>query len=179
VNQLFFGVLHVWLTVLSLSISRYLWTLPMFHCNGWNFMYTLAAVGGTSICLRELTVCQHGLHQHCLWLLSEKKSVCFTISSFLAKLQAASIGGAIASNAVTHLCGAPIVVDRTIEYAAGQPYNPPIKMMVAAAPPTEATLTAAAAVGMELTHCYGLTETCVIPFAVHFNRLSYLFVRDA
>lgn len=34
---------------------RYLWTLPMFHCNGWTFPWALAAVGGTSVCLRKVT----------------------------------------------------------------------------------------------------------------------------
>ena len=33
----------------------YLWTLPMFHCNGWCFTWTLAALAGTSICLRKVT----------------------------------------------------------------------------------------------------------------------------
>ncbi|MEK2464671.1 AMP-binding protein, partial [Lactobacillus acidophilus] len=32
----------------------YLWTLPMFHCNGWCFPWTLAAVAGTSVCLRAV-----------------------------------------------------------------------------------------------------------------------------
>ena len=33
----------------------YLWTLPMFHCNGWCFPWSLAAVGGTSVCLRSVS----------------------------------------------------------------------------------------------------------------------------
>ena len=109
--------------------TRYLWTLPMFHCNGWNFPYTLAAIGGTSVCLREV--------------------------------DGASIGNAIVEHAVTHLCGAPIIVDRMIDYAAseGTTYDPPVKMMVAAAPPPESTLKKAADVGIALTHVYGLTET--------------------
>jgi len=109
--------------------TRYLWTLPMFHCNGWNFPYTLAAIGGTSVCLREV--------------------------------DGASIGNAIVEHAVTHLCGAPIIVDRMIDFAAseGTTYDPPVKMMVAAAPPPESTLKKAADAGIALTHVYGLTET--------------------
>lgn len=34
--------------------TRYLWTLPMFHCNGWCYPYTIAAVGGTNVCLRQV-----------------------------------------------------------------------------------------------------------------------------
>src|SRR4029079_8810943 len=34
--------------------SRYLWTLPMFHCNGWCFTWAVAAVGGTSVCLARV-----------------------------------------------------------------------------------------------------------------------------
>lgn len=35
--------------------TAYLWTLPMFHCNGWSFPWTLAAVAGTNVCLRKVT----------------------------------------------------------------------------------------------------------------------------
>ena len=35
------------------SRSVYLWTLPMFHCNGWCFTWAVTAVGGTHVCLRE------------------------------------------------------------------------------------------------------------------------------
>ena len=52
--------------------------------------------------------------------------------------------------------GAPIIVDRMIEYAAskGTTYDPPVKMMVAAAPPPESTLRKAADAGIALTHVY-------------------------
>lgn len=39
----------------------YLWTLPMFHCNGWCFAWTLAAICGTNICLRQVTSLKHSL----------------------------------------------------------------------------------------------------------------------
>ena len=34
--------------------TRYLWTLPMFHCNGWCFTWGVTAVGGTHVCLRRV-----------------------------------------------------------------------------------------------------------------------------
>lgn len=50
----------------------YLWTLPMFHCNGWCFPWTLAAVAGTSVCLRKVTgeniydaISKHGVTHFC------------------------------------------------------------------------------------------------------------------
>ncbi|KAJ8598292.1 hypothetical protein CTAYLR_005995 [Chrysophaeum taylorii] len=36
------------------SRTRFLWTLPMFHCNGWNFPYSVAAIGGANVCLRQV-----------------------------------------------------------------------------------------------------------------------------
>src|SRR5438552_17279159 len=43
-------LLHVPMT----CAERYLWTLPMFHCNGWTFTWTVTAVGGAHICLRKV-----------------------------------------------------------------------------------------------------------------------------
>lgn len=42
----------------------YLWTLPMFHCNGWCFTWTLAAICGTNICLRQVSVSVPIKHKH-------------------------------------------------------------------------------------------------------------------
>ena len=56
----------------------YLWTLPMFHCNGWCFPWTLALVAGTSVCLRRAS--------------------------------AKTIYDALADHGVTHMCGAPIIM---------------------------------------------------------------------
>ncbi|HMA15407.1 MAG TPA: AMP-binding protein, partial [Kiloniellaceae bacterium] len=56
----------------------YLWTLPMFHCNGWCFPWTVTALAGTHVCLRQV--------------------------------RASAIYDAIAEHGVTHLCGAPIVM---------------------------------------------------------------------
>ena len=103
----------------------YLWTLPMFHCNGWCFPWTLAVVAATSICIRKVSV--------------------------------ESIGKGIISGA-THLCGAPIVLEMTIEAAQKNKPEQEINFMIAAAPPPAATLQKAEAVGIRVTHAYGLTE---------------------
>ncbi len=109
--------------------SVYLWTLPMFHCNGWCFPWAVTAVGARHICLPEL---------------NPERAV---------KL--------IQQEGVTHLCGAPIVVRTITDYCScqGIRFSPGLKMMVAAAPPPPAVLRAAEAVGIEMTHVYGLTET--------------------
>ena len=61
----------------------YLWTLPMFHCNGWCFPWTVTALAGTHVCLRRVERRARSLH-------------------------------AIAAHGVTHLCGAPIVMNMLI-----------------------------------------------------------------
>jgi len=107
----------------------YLWTLPMFHCNGWCFPWTLAALAGTSVCLRKVT--------------------------------AASIYAAIADDDVTHLCGAPIVMNFIVNATESEqrPFDHKVNMMTAAAPPPAALLEAMQRHGFDVTHVYGLTET--------------------
>ncbi|MEM0908358.1 MAG: AMP-binding protein [Pseudomonadota bacterium] len=113
----------------------YLWTLPMFHCNGWCFPYTVAMTAGTNVCLRAVSP--------------------------------EAIAAAFQDHGVTHFCGAPIVMQMAIDgaTAAGMKADPPIKMMVAAAPPPAAVIARAEAVGIDVTHVYGLTEVygpCVV-----------------
>ncbi|MDH3472479.1 MAG: acyl-CoA synthetase [Rhodospirillales bacterium] len=107
----------------------YLWTLPMFHCNGWCFPWTVTALAGTHVCLR--------------------------------RVEAAGIYRAFAEEGVTHLCGAPIVMQMILDAgeAERRAFPQQVKMMTAAAPPPAATLAAMAAQGIEVTHVYGLTET--------------------
>ena len=106
----------------------YLWTLPMFHCNGWCFPWTIAALNGTSVCLRSV--------------------------------REAAIFQAIEQNGVTHLCGAPVVLnlmanaDEPLQQRRGQPVN----VMTAGAAPPPAVLEAMARLDFEVTHTYGLTE---------------------
>ena len=107
---------------------RYLWTLPMFHCNGWCFPWTVAAVAGTNICLRAPT--------------------------------AEGMLAAIGESAVTHLCGAPIVLNMATTEAEsrGIRLDTPVDVMTAGAAPPAAVLKRAEAIGFRITHVYGLTE---------------------
>lgn len=106
--------------------AKYLWTLPLFHCNGWYFPYAIAAVGATNVCMRQVT--------------------------------ADTIRQGIEDHGVTHLCGAPIVLRFATEAMKMTEDRHTVHMMVAAAPPPPATLRAAEAVGLRVTHVYGLTE---------------------
>jgi fatty-acyl-CoA synthase len=113
----------------------YLWTLPMFHCSGWCFPYTIAMKAGVNVCMRHVS--------------------------------ADSIGDAFERHGVTHFCGAPIVMQMAIEGAEARELRPaePVRMMVAAAPPPASVIRRAEAVGIDVTHVYGLTEVygpCVV-----------------
>ena len=107
----------------------YLWTLPMFHCNGWCFPWTITAVAGTNVCLR--------------------------------RVEAGAIFAAIERESVTHLCGAPIVMNMLLNAPAEQRRNikRPIAMMTAGSAPPAAVLEGLEALGFSVTHVYGLTET--------------------
>ena len=109
--------------------SVYLWTLPMFHCNGWCFPWAVTALGARHVCLPEVNA------EHAVKLIQEE--------------------------GVTHACGAPVVVRTLTEYCSsrGIRFNPELKMAIAAAPPPPAVIRAAEAIGIQLTHVYGLTET--------------------
>jgi fatty-acyl-CoA synthase len=106
----------------------YLWTLPMFHCNGWCFPWTLALVAGTSICLR--------------------------------RANAATIYAALAEHRVSHMCGAPIIMQFIIGATAEErrPLSRQVEFMTAAAPPPAAVLEALEKENFRVTHVYGLTE---------------------
>ena len=106
----------------------YLWTLPMFHCNGWCFPWTLAAVAGTSVCLRQVTgeavwqaIADHGVSHFC--------------------------GAPIVLNMVVNAAGS----------TPPKPAQP-VSVMTAAAPPPAATLERMERLGFRVTHVYGLTE---------------------
>ena len=106
----------------------YLWTLPMFHCNGWCFPWTLALVAGTSVCLRRAS--------------------------------AKTIYDALADHDVTHMCGAPIIMQFIIGATADErrPLSRKVEFMTAAAPPPAAVLEALEKENFRVTHVYGLTE---------------------
>ncbi len=106
----------------------YLWTLPMFHCNGWCFPWTIAALNGTSVCLRAV--------------------------------RADAIFESIRENGVTHMCGAPIVMNLMANAPAEQKagVDQVINFMTAGAAPPPAVLEAMAKLNIKVTHAYGLTE---------------------
>ena len=106
----------------------YLWTLPMFHCNGWCFPWTVAAMAGTHVCLR--------------------------------RVDSKAIYDAIADHGVTHLCGAPIVMQMITGATEAERRSFPqaVEMMTAAAPPPASVLADMKRQGITVTHVYGLTE---------------------
>lgn len=57
------------------STSAYLWTLPMFHCNGWCFTWGVTAVGGTHVCLRRVDPVTKDFYPHFQWNLFKADSV--------------------------------------------------------------------------------------------------------
>lgn len=108
--------------------SVYLWTLPMFHCNGWCFPWAMAANAGVSVCLRAV--------------------------------RAEPIYAAFRQERVTHFCGAPIVLNMLANAPdALKDFDHEIKVMTAGAPPPAAVIEKMEAMGVEVTHVYGLTET--------------------
>ncbi|MCH2395974.1 acyl-CoA synthetase [Oceanibaculum sp.] len=117
--------------VLAWNMSRhavYLWTLPMFHCNGWCFPWTVTAQAGTHVCLR--------------------------------RVEAKAIYDAFADHGVTHLCGAPIVMGLLVNAKPEDRRDFPqqVEMMTAAAPPPASIIQGMEALGIKVTHVYGLTE---------------------
>ena len=106
----------------------YLWTLPLFHCNGWCFPWTIAAVAGTNVCLRGV--------------------------------DAGEILDAIQKEGVTHMCGAPIVLNMvtTVAEQRGEELGRTVRLMTAGAAPPAAVLERSGRIGFNVTHTYGLTE---------------------
>lgn len=113
----------------------YLWTLPMFHCNGWCFPWTIAAKAGTNVCLRKV----------------EGRSICKAIEKYKVDHMC---GAPIVLNLVIEAFS-----DRQITLSKE------CKVMTAAAPPPPKTLKAMQKLGFSVTHVYGLTEVygpCVV-----------------
>lgn len=106
----------------------YLWTLPMFHCNGWCFPWTIAAKAGTNVCTRKVSA--------------------EVIYSALADHGVTHLCGA--PIVMSFIVNAP-EADR-------RPYSQQVRFMTAAAPPPAPTLAAMQAAGFDVTHVYGLTE---------------------
>ena len=107
----------------------YLWTLPMFHCNGWCFPWSIAAVGGTNVCLRQVNagtifaaIGDYGVSHFC--------------------------GAPIVLN---------FVINATADERRN--FKHQVNVMTAAAPPPASTLQRMQEQGFNVTHVYGLTET--------------------
>ena len=106
----------------------YLWTLPMFHCNGWCFPWTLAAVAGTSVCLRKVD------------------------AALIFDLMRAHRVTHYCGAPIVHgmLISAPATLRAGIDWT--------VKAMVAGAAPPASMIEGMATLGFEVTHVYGLTE---------------------
>ena len=109
--------------------SVYLWTLPMFHCNGWTYTWAVTAMAGTHVCLR--------------------------------RVDPAAIFATIAEDQVTHLCGAPIVLNILVHApdTAKRRFDHVVEVATGGAAPPSAVIEAMERMGFRVTHLYGLTET--------------------
>ncbi len=106
----------------------YLWTLPMFHCNGWCFPWTITAQAGTHVCLRRV----------------EAKGI---FDAIAVEGVTHFCGAPIVLNMLLH---APEDERRSFAHR--------VQVMTAAAPPPPSTLEGMEAMGFDITHTYGLTE---------------------
>ncbi|MFM8748456.1 MAG: acyl-CoA synthetase [Aestuariivirga sp.] len=107
----------------------YLWTLPMFHCNGWCFPWSISVVGGTHVTLRWV-------RPRAIW-------------EALAEHKVTHLCGA--PIVMSTILNAPAEDKRALSHK--------VEFFTAAAPPPEAVLAAMADAGFNVTHLYGLTET--------------------
>ena len=107
----------------------YLWTLPMFHCNGWCFPWTIALVAGTNVCLRHVRA------EAVLDAIRREK-----VTNFC--------GAPIVLNMIVN---APDALKAGIVQ--------PVKVMTAGAAPPAAVIAGMERMGWDVTHVYGLTET--------------------
>jgi len=107
----------------------YLWTLPMFHCNGWCFPWTIAAMAGTNVCLRSVNA-----------------------GSIFAAIDKHKVTHFCGAPIILNF-----VINATDEERCSFDHN--IDIMTAAAPPPASTLAKIQEHGFNVTHAYGLTET--------------------
>ncbi len=111
---------------------KYLWTLPMFHCNGWCFPWTVAMLGGTHVCLRRVDAAailqamrEHGVDHYC-------------------------------AAPIVH----SLIINAPAEAREGlhREGRPKVRGMVAGAAPPASMIEGMAKIGFDITHVYGLTE---------------------
>jgi fatty-acyl-CoA synthase len=109
--------------------SVYLWTLPMFHCNGWTHTWAVTAVAGTHVCLR--------------------------------RVEPAQIFAAIVEHGVTHLSGAPIVLNLLVHApdVVKRHFDHVVEVATGGAAPPSTVIEAMERMGFRVIHLYGLTES--------------------
>ena len=106
----------------------YLWTLPMFHCNGWCFPWSVVAMGGTHVCLR--------------------------------RVDPALIFPMIAEHGVTHMCGAPTVLNMLVSAPVEQrrKFDHVVDIQTGGSPAPAKVIKGMEELGFRVTHIYGMTE---------------------
>jgi fatty-acyl-CoA synthase len=107
----------------------YLWTLPMFHCNGWCFPWTMAANAGTNVCLRRVDA------KLILESIRENKVTHYCGAPIVHSM----------------IANAPAELREGIDHT--------VSGLIAAAPPPAAVIEGMGKIGFNITHVYGLTET--------------------
>jgi fatty-acyl-CoA synthase len=109
--------------------SVYLWTMPMFHCNGWSYTWAVTAAAGTHVCLR--------------------------------KVDPAIIYPLIGEQGVTHMCGAPIVLNMLAQAPTElkRSFSHQVEIATGGAAPPSAIIERMEAAGFKVLHLYGLTES--------------------
>ena len=126
--------------------SVYLWTLPMFHCNGWTYTWGVTAISATHVCLR--------------------------------RVDPALIFPSIADNGVTHMCGAPVVLNMLAHAPDEQrrDFDQRVDVATGGAAPPSAVIVAMEKIGFHVTHLYGTTEAygpaTVCDWHPEWDRLS-------
>ena len=117
------------LTTSMAKHAVYLWTLPMFHCNGWCFPWTLSAIVGTHVCLRQV-------RPEPIWTALAEEGVTHLCGAPIV---------------MSLIISAHQAEKRTFDHQ--------VQFFTAAAPPPEKLLADMKTAGFEVTHLYGLTET--------------------
>jgi len=108
---------------------NYLWTLPMFHCDGWCFGWTIPLVAGTQVCLRYV-------RPDAIWTSLYENEITHLCGAPIV---------------MSTILNAPAEVKRKLKQK--------VQFLTAAAPPPEAVLAEMREAGFNVTHVYGLTET--------------------
>ena len=117
------------LTTSMTKHAVYLWTLPMFHCNGWCFPWTLSAIVGTHVCLRQVRAAP-------IWDAIADEGVTHLCGAPIV---------------MSLMISAPASEKRDLDHR--------VQFFTAAAPPPEKLLAEMQTAGFDVTHLYGLTET--------------------